>query len=192
MLDSGKYRARASGIDCGRAASGTEQVGITFEVFADEWGNPIETSYITWFGYFTEGAGERTVKTLRACGMTGNDLDKVTIDDLPSVVELELGYEEYQGKQNLKVKWVNQPGSGVAMKDKMTPQEKVAFAQRMKGLFLSIPATGASKPAASRPALPRPAAPAAPATPRTAPRATTSDAEPDPDYPLPNDDDIPF
>jgi hypothetical protein len=192
MLDSGKYRARASGIECGRAASGTEQVGITFEVFEDGEGSPIETSYITWYGYFTDEAGERTVKTLRVCGMQGNDLDKVTIEDLPSVVELELGYEEYQGKQNLKVKWVNQPGSGVAMKDKMTPQEKVAFAQRMKGLFLSVPATGVSKPAASRPA-PSPR-PAAPATPRTAPRATTSDAEPDPDYPTDfgDDQEIPF
>lgn len=167
MLEQGTYRAKAKEAALGRTSKGTEQVAVRFELL-DHTGESI-----TWFGFFTDKTLENTVKSLRACGWTGDDLSDlagITANEVNLVVEHET---DDRGQTRAKVRWVNGT-SGLAMKDQLDTAEAKTFAARMKGAIVAMGKGGA------RPAAPRP-------------RATGSSSRPpEDDRPPMGDDDIPF
>jgi hypothetical protein len=142
----GTYRGRAVDGGLGKAGNGNEQVAISFELLGD---GPEKGLHVTWYGSFSEKAEEITFKALRACGFTGIDL--TVIDNFATSglnaneVELVIEQEEYNGKTQTKVKWVNAT-RGLALKTRLEPAEASSFAARMKAKLLAFDqANGAPK-----------------------------------------------
>ena len=129
----GKKIAKAVKLQFGNTKDGKPQVAINFEVLE----GPDSGKYITWFGSFSEKAMEWTFKALAVCGAPrGKSLDELTVDDLGSLVELDVAYETWEGKPSLKVKWVNRPGGGgFTMKHELEGAELRALGARLKANF---------------------------------------------------------
>jgi hypothetical protein len=160
-IQPGTYRGRPVAAALGLAGTGTEQIAVTFE-FVDPPGERL-----TWYGFFTENTEERTVEALRHCGWHGDDLSVfVQGQPLPEgfdqEVELVVKQEQYQGKTQTRIAFVNS-GGGMALKNALDADQAQAFAKRMKskisafdkaaGRTASAPKNGAARP----PAKPAPA-----------------------------------
>jgi len=144
-LVAGTYTARAVAGGLGFAKTGTPQVAVELQITDEHFAG--ET--ITWFGYFTEGTHERTIEALRTLGWRTDDLDNLEgISD--NEVKVVLKEDEYEGKIQLKVAFINRPG-GLALKTPMSPQQAKDFARQMKGTVLSVAPSGKQAPAGSRP-----------------------------------------
>lgn len=124
MISPGTYKARGMDAALSTTKSGREQVGVRFELVD----HPGET--IIWYGYFTDGTFERTIKSLRACGWRGDDLS-----DLSGIgameVQIVVEHEEYNGKTRAKVRWVNGAGSG-GIPNQLAADKAKSFAERMR------------------------------------------------------------
>jgi hypothetical protein len=131
MIPDGKYIARAKSFQYGTASSGTEQVGVEYEIVDGEYAGHRITGYFS----FTDAAAPYTFTKLRNSGWRGDDLEK--LDCLGSVdVELVIVKDTYNGQAKTKVSFVNVPGgSGVGMKSPMTDTK--SFAERMRGLTIA-------------------------------------------------------
>lgn len=123
----GTFKARGIEGALGYTSGGNEQVAVRLRIVeGDEAGHEI-----TWHGYFTEKTTERTLESLRHLGWKGDDLfdlSGIDANDVSIVVE----EEEYDGKLQSKVRWINAAG-GLAMKERMSEGDAKRFAQRMKG-----------------------------------------------------------
>jgi hypothetical protein len=141
----GTYKARAKEWALGMSKNGKEQIALMFEVTSGEYAG----QSITWFGYFTETAVDRTLDSLRHCGWASDNLTE--LDSLSAnEVELVLDSEEFEGKERLKVKWVNR-ASRLALKEQMSPQAAAAFAAKLRGKAVAHKAKYGPQPQ-SRPA----------------------------------------
>lgn len=120
---------------------GTPQVVVTFEILR----GPDAGQTISWFGYFTDNveATERTLKALRACGFTGDDMDKFWEQRPNNEVEIVVIHEDYEGKTRAKVAWVNARGGGVKLADPMRDADLRKFSAQFKSKLKSIPAVKA-------------------------------------------------
>lgn len=125
--------AKAVDIDFGYTNAGDEQTAVTFEATD---GESVGNRFV-WYGYFSEKAAPYTIKGLRDCGWTGNDIGAITVFDLTEEVEIEVVTEMYEGKEKTKVNRVNKPGQSVAaLKNKMGDAQKKAFGAKFKGLVM--------------------------------------------------------
>ncbi len=148
----GKYLAKCTGegnVQFGYTKNGHEQIVIDFELLNEGY----EGQRVQWFGTFAnEKSIEIAVKSLRACGWQGDNLtDLRGIDQ--NEVELDIGFEDFDGKRRMKVRWVNRPGSGrVVLKEVMGEREKQALAKRLRGAILALrePGSAAKGPAPTR------------------------------------------
>ena len=155
-MNTGTHRARATAIELGYTKNGTEQAAISLQITEGE----AQGESIAYYAFFSDKAQKFAINALRALGWTGDDLSKLTVEDLPAECQIVVGEEEYEGQKRLKVKWVNALGSGVAScKDKMSDAQRAEFGQRMRGMCLE------SKPAGAPKATPKPAPVASPAGP---------------------------
>lgn len=146
MIEPGTYTARATEIDFGEASNGTPQIAVLFEA--------VDTGEtITWYGYLTEKAAKYAVQALRTMGWQGDDLSALDIGDIQEEVSIVVDTEEYDGQTRTKVKWVNRPG-GLALKQRMEPADRKRFADKFKGLCMTVPKVAPSSP--STPSSPTP------------------------------------
>lgn len=123
----GTHRARAKEWQLGMSSTGKEQIGVMFELTGGEHAG----KHLTWFGFFSEGAVDRTIESLRHCGWDSDslaELDSLSANEVELVVE----DEEYEGKWRSKVKWVNRVAR-LQMKEQMSPAQVQAFAARLRG-----------------------------------------------------------
>lgn len=163
MIAEGTYPAIAKSAELGFTKGNEPQIGVTFVLLDDQGAETPDR--IVWFGYFTEKTERRTLESLRHCGWVGNDVtDLQGLGSQP--VELVIEHEVFEGKTQVKVQWVNQPGGGAfKMARPMDDAAKRQFAARMKSLAASVPTSGGGKPApqATKPAgqAPHPNAPGA-------------------------------
>jgi|WetSurSiteA1Bulk_404760.scaffolds.fasta_scaffold17502_2 hypothetical protein len=137
MIQPGKHKAKAIEFGIGKANTGMHQIGILFELSETK-----ET--ITWYGHFSDAAYPYTVKAMRTCGWEGCDL--TDLNDLKrNEVILVVDFEEYQGKQALKVKFINSIGS-IAMSESIEGADLISFANQMKGKILGLNLNSKPKP----------------------------------------------
>lgn len=129
MIDEGKHRAKATSWAIGKAQTGNYQIGIEFDLL------DLPGHAITYYGSFSDKAYEFTIKAMRACGWQGADLAVLEGLDANEVV-LVVEHEEYNGKVQAKVKWVNSQG-GLAMANALQGDELAAFAASMRGKILA-------------------------------------------------------
>ena len=145
LHEAGRFRARAVEGGWGKAASGTEQVAVLVKT---ELGKQL-----TWYGYLTEKAAERTMNSLITFGVSDLEtLEGLSANEVDIVVE----HDEYNGKVHAKIAWINALGSGgVALKDKVEGSERQAMLSKHKGNFLRLrKEAGAAAP--TQPKLPLP------------------------------------
>lgn len=114
---------------------------------------PRRANYITWDGWLTDKAFDRTIESLQYCGWKGDDLrdlQGLDANEVSLVIELE-DYTDPNGefKQIPKVRWVN-GGSGLSMKGRMTESEAAVFAEKMRGRIHAMQKKKGNDPAAAR------------------------------------------
>jgi hypothetical protein len=143
----GTFRAKAKSWGLGESGTGKEQIAINFDILTEG----AEFKSLNWYGYFTEDALERTVESMRHCGWTGVDVADLSGLDT-NEVDLVVDEEEYQGKLQTKVKWVNRVG-GLALKAPLTDERAKAFGAALRDKIKALDAGKSSRPAAARPAL---------------------------------------
>ena len=131
MIEAGKHRARALHAELGLTKNGFEQIGIEFELL------DLPGQRISYYGVFTGGAQEWTIKAMRTAGFRGTDITDMSslTGETPEVL-LVVEHEKYERRVRAKVKFVNTMG-GVSMKDPLSGDRAKAFAAKMKGVFLS-------------------------------------------------------
>jgi len=131
MITPGTHKARATKSVLTKSSKGTPCMQVEFELI--DLGE-----HITWWGYFaTSKNQEMTLKQLRHCGWSNDDLQAAEgIGD--ALVDLVIKKETYEGEEKLKVAWVNKPGggSGVSFDSQMSGGEAQAFANKIKGLAI--------------------------------------------------------
>lgn len=132
-IPNGTYRARGTQGMLGETSTGKEQVAVEFELLEEGFVG----TRIAWFGYFTDKTQARTIETLRNCGWQGTDLTNLEGVDA-NEVSLVIEQEEYEGKWSPRVRWVNIPGSGLALKSPLSADKAKAFAARMRGQIAAI------------------------------------------------------
>jgi hypothetical protein len=129
-IPAGTYRARCKSAELCLTSSGKEQIQAMFELIDPDF----DKETVPWWGFFTEKTAERTMQSLRYCGWRGDDitdLDGVTANEVEIVVE----HNDYNGKVNARVAWVNRIGSGgIQVKSPMAETARKAFARKMKAL----------------------------------------------------------
>ena len=103
-LEDGIYNAKPFGpAKLGvSAVKETPQVVVTLE---------LETGHkLSWFGYFTEAAAERTVEALKILGFKGKSLSDLDGAILKGDVSVTVETEEYEGRQRARIAWINSIG----------------------------------------------------------------------------------
>lgn len=153
-LQAGTYRARGLSGALGFTKEHNPQVAVELQILDGDGAGAIAT----WRGYFTAKSEARTLEALRILGWKTDDLsDLAGIGD--NEVQVVIQEEEFDGKIQLKVAWVNRLG-GVGLKEPMSPQEAKAFAASMRGKALAsrsaTTTATAGKPAAPKPPAQRP------------------------------------
>lgn len=162
-LENGKYRARGVQGALGLTSGGKEQVAVEFQLLGERGDEHYVGQSITWFGFFTDNTLEHTIKGLRACGWQGDDVsDLVGINT--NEVSLVIENEEYEGQWRPRVRWVNAPGGGLALKQQMDVGQAKNFAQQMRGRILALEQGTGQRKAPQQPAS-RPTSPARSAPP---------------------------
>jgi hypothetical protein len=167
-LENAKYTAKAIGCSFGNSENGNTQIAIDFEITEGEHAG----AWLPWVGHFTELTADRTIESLRHMGWQGDDLAELDgldaagiAEKLPDVVSLVCEPEEYDGKQRLRVRWVNKGAGKFAFKAPVTGQDLRAFAAQMRAKVRAIrPEAGPRRTTApagngSRPTQPHPNAP---------------------------------
>lgn len=130
MIEPGTYRARARTAAMGMTGTGKEQVAVLFDLL-DHQGQSI-----TWYGYWTEAAIDRTVESLRNCGWRGADVSDFTGIDANEVFIVIEHEDDLNGVPRARVKWVNGSG-GLAMRAALDPTQVKTVAARLKGAILA-------------------------------------------------------
>lgn len=146
MIQEGRYKARALEGALGRAGTGSEQIAVLLEITEGEH----KGHQLTWYGYFTEKTVDRTFESLRHLGWEGDDLtDLRGIESNEVTIVVELEYDR-DGEQHARVKWINSPGSGLAMRERLDDAAARVFAQRMKGAAVASRAKAKSNGSSAR------------------------------------------
>jgi hypothetical protein len=143
MIPVGNYKARGVEAALSTTREGKPQVAVLIEITEGEHAGERRT----WFGHFTEKTEEKTFEQLRTLGWSTDDLtDLAGID--ANEVSIKVEHETDQdGQQRDRIRWINRPGAGLAIKERMDDAAARAFAARMR-----------AKAVASRVDAPKPAA----------------------------------
>jgi len=146
MIPEGEYQARAVTVDTeeygpvwaqfGATETGTDQVAVTFEIIS----GPYKGERLTWFGYFTEKATERTIQALRYCGLKGDDIMLAMEQPIDQEVQITIKHDTYRGKTRAKINWINPPGGGgFKLKKSLDAEKRTELSQRLRGVLRSTP-----------------------------------------------------
>jgi hypothetical protein len=184
----GIYRARARASAFGTSSKGTKQIAVVFELTGANTteGRQYVGASLTWYGYFSDKALERTLESLEYAGWNGHDLRDLT--SLGSAeVELVVADEtnDYTGETRSRVQWVNKLG-GIAMKDRMSEGEVAAFAASLQGSVLAWRQRKGQPRSSPNSGVRDPHGPSLRGSPHDPPASLHTPDEP------PVDDDIPF
>lgn len=199
-LTPGSYLATVTCSALAKTGSGNFQLAVGLDIHHGEQSVPM-TAYL----FFSDAALETTAKALAVMGWDP-DQHQWKVDELNpfdpydsplrdakvrAVLEMET---DDQGNKRLKVRWINRPDGGLAVRERMAPNDAAEFASRLRQHVIPMrgpqAAAAAAKPATPRSSAPPSRAPAArPAAARPAPVAPPAPAA---DATEVNYDDIPF
>lgn len=139
-------RASVSPITFGETTKDGEarvQIAVEFQIeehaeFAGET--------ITWIGHFTPDTAERTVESLQHAGWKGDDVSELAgvsgSEVLPEQVSLACDVDSFEGKDRLRVNWVNRPRGRFQFKQEADPNALRALGARLRSTVQSVRAQG--------------------------------------------------
>jgi hypothetical protein len=133
-MEPGKYKAKPIDRQFGKTAKGNDQILVTFAILED---GPHKNKKVYWYGHFTEKTADRTLESLEHCGWDGASL--VELKGFGSKeVELDVGLEQGDdGKEYVRVRWVNRLGGGPKLKETLDVAGVEALDARLKGAMLA-------------------------------------------------------
>lgn len=147
MIKAGYYPMRVLEADLGYTSKDRPQVALLLEI---KEGEHAGESY-TWYGYFTDATRKRTIQALRTLGWKGDDISELsTVIGGESECSIQIE-PDLEGQDRARVGFIGR-GGGLAMKERMSDEQKKAFAASLKGLILSMGGggNGAEKRAVGR------------------------------------------
>lgn len=102
---------------------------------------PFARQSISWWGYFTEATEPITLKALRSCGFTGDDVDKFP-DQRPEqeveiVVQMKPGFGDKPARP--EVRWVNAVNRGIKLEAPIAGSDLRKFGAQLKAKLKAIP-----------------------------------------------------
>ena len=158
MLPAGTYAAVVSPVQTDHGTvpiqwgPGTDKSPFTAAVNFEIINGPFSGQKITAFLYFSDTAGksgkttaERSIESLRACGFTGDDIDKFA-DQSPDIeVQIVVEHETYQGKVRAKVAWINAASRGFTFEKPLETSSLRKFSAQLKSTLKAIPVVQGKK-----------------------------------------------
>lgn len=143
IKESGSYKAKAVDWGFNTTRNGNPELVIEFAVPMPDGSKEMQFAHL----YFTEGAFDRAVESLRIMGWKGEELSELDnkgggID--ANEVSLEIEMEKYEGKVTPKVQWINS-GSGGHRQAPLTGDALKAFSFKMKSRVASADAKNKAK-----------------------------------------------
>lgn len=151
-LEKATYRAVATStpIKFGWSKNNNGQIAIEFETVDVDGETGTETptgETITWIGTFSDKTTDRTIEALIHAGWQGEDPSelhgKPGSSELPTSVDLVCEPEEWDGKWQLKVQWVNKPGRGrFSFKNEMSEADLRSFGAQLRANVKAVRAAG--------------------------------------------------
>ncbi len=132
-IGAGRHHVQVVGHVLGRSGTGTPHIAVLFE--------DVNGDRVTWYGYLTDAAMERTVRSLQVLGWDpmadGGRIEQLNGTQRLAGAEAEIvvEMETFEGKTQPKVKWVNEVGGGLG--EGMPPQEATAFSASIRAKILS-------------------------------------------------------
>jgi len=115
------------------------QACLCFEILS----GPYAGQQLSAWLYFGEKSYQRSLDALRACGFSGDDIDKFSNQRPENEVSIVVEHEvDDKGKTRAKVKWVNKPGTGngFVFKERLPANDLRSFSARLKGKLKATPA----------------------------------------------------
>lgn len=107
---------------------------LSFEILR----GPQAGQHISAFLYFGDRSVDRSMESLRACGFSGEDLDKF-IDQNPDIeAQIVVEHETYEGKTRARVKWINSASRGFVLEKPLDQKELRMFSAQMKAKLKTI------------------------------------------------------
>lgn len=129
----GTYRAKAVEHKLGESSTGKEQVLVTFEIQAGEH----KGQRLFWYSFFTELTIDRTLESLENAGWDGESLSLMRgLGSREVELVCENERSEKDGKDYLRVRWVNKP-RGASLKKELDRGGVLALEERLKGAMLA-------------------------------------------------------
>jgi hypothetical protein len=151
MLPAATYAAVVSPVETEKGpvsiqwGPGTVNSPFTAAVSFEVLNGPCAGQKITSFLYFGEKSAERSLESLRACGFTGDDIDKFS-DQTPDIeCQIVVEHETYQGKTRAKVKWVNAPYKGFTFEQPLDAPSLRKYSAQLKSKLKGIPVVAGKK-----------------------------------------------
>jgi len=152
MLPAGTYAAVVASVDTERGpvyiqwGPGTERSPFVAAVSFEVLNGPQAGQKISAFLYFGEKSAVRSMESLRACGFTGDDIDKFSDQNPDIECQIVVEHETFEGKTRAKVKWINKAGGGAFTFEKpLPPNELRRFSAQFKGTLKQMPAVAGKK-----------------------------------------------
>lgn len=137
IIPKGTWPARVTAIQWGKSDAGP-YVALTFQILK----GPAAGNHVTWMGSFSDKRSgrsnkavyERTMDSIAICGWPrGVQLHELTVEHLQSAVDLVITHEDYKGKPQPRVQWINRPGgAGFKLANPLSPEELLQFGTRFK------------------------------------------------------------
>jgi hypothetical protein len=132
----------------GHSKAGNPQVAVSFALL-DE--GPYKGRRLSWFGSFTDAAGDRTVESLRLLGFKTDELLDLPKGPLDQEVSVTVEHGEWEGKRTVKIAWINAAGGGLRLTAPMKPDELRKFSAKYKSKVKSKPIVEGPRAAAPAP-----------------------------------------
>lgn len=132
MIEAGYYPMRVVEADLGYTSKQRPQVALLLEIKA---GAHAGEAY-TWYGHFTDAARMRTIQSLRTLGWKGDDISELGTligGEAQCSIQIE---PDLDGVDRARVGFIGR--GNLAMKERMSDEQKKAFAASLKGLILSM------------------------------------------------------
>lgn len=139
-IKAGTYKATATSAALDETENGKTYVQMDFEV--PELGRKLSSRL-----YFVGGAIPFSLEKLKSTGWDGKSIGDLTTVGSKECT-LEVKYEDYQGKQQLKVE-IKSGGGGMKLDGKMNDQKRRAFVAEIDAMIKAGGGGSAPKPAAT-------------------------------------------
>jgi len=158
MLPAGTYAAVVSPVQTANGTfpiqwgPGTDKSPFTAAVNFEVINGPCAGQKITAFLYFGDtvsksgkSTAERSIESLRACGFTGDDIDKFSDQNPDIEVQIVVEHETYQGKTRAKVAWINAASRGFTFEKPLDTRSLRKYSAQFKSALKGIPAVAGKK-----------------------------------------------